>query len=204
MHRTEDMLRILTGISILWFLIPGYAISLIISFFVPPIYTGAAFDSGGVASGPMTTTFLLPFAVGACEAMVGNILTDAMSFYLYHNPTQIAWIGDYAKDAEMYDKCWRDESSNEFHFVVSDIPFDYTNKWLVNHTTKEAFAMDKPDDEDWVPYPVSLLTACGNGLGGGDYYGASKAVIGIWAMHVLSIEDAVPTDYSIISTIQFE
>ena len=71
------MLRILTGISILWFLIPGYAISLIISFYVPPIYTGAAFDSGGVASGPMTTTFLLPFAVGACEAMGGNILTDA-------------------------------------------------------------------------------------------------------------------------------
>ena len=71
------MLRILTGVSILWFLIPGYAISLTISFFVPPIYTGAAFDSGGVASGPMTTTFLLPFAVGACEAMGGNILTDA-------------------------------------------------------------------------------------------------------------------------------
>lgn len=71
------MLRVLTGISILWFLIPGYIISLVISFFVPPIYTGAAFDSGGVASGPMTTTFLLPFAVGACEALGGNIMTDA-------------------------------------------------------------------------------------------------------------------------------
>ena len=71
------MLRILTGVSILWFLVPGYVISLVISFFVPPIYTGAAFDSGGVASGPMTTTFLLPFAVGACTALGGNILTDA-------------------------------------------------------------------------------------------------------------------------------
>lgn len=71
------MLRILTGVSILWFLIPGYVISLMISFFVPPIYTGAAFDSGGVASGPMTTTFLLPFAVGSCTALGGNILTDA-------------------------------------------------------------------------------------------------------------------------------
>lgn len=71
------MLRILTGISLLWFLIPGYVISLLISFFVPPIYTGVAFDSGGVASGPMTTTFLLPFAVGACTALGGNILTDA-------------------------------------------------------------------------------------------------------------------------------
>lgn len=71
------MLRILTGISILWFLIPGYAISLIMTFFVPQIYTGIAFDSGGVASGPMTATFLLPLAMGACEALGGNILTDA-------------------------------------------------------------------------------------------------------------------------------
>lgn len=72
-----SMLRVITGISILPFLVGGYAISLTISFFVPHIYTGIAFDSGGVASGPMTTTFILPFAVGACEAMGGNIMTDA-------------------------------------------------------------------------------------------------------------------------------
>lgn len=71
------MLRILTGINIMWFLIPGYAISLIMTFFVPQIFTGIAFDSGGVASGPMTTTFLLPLAMGACEAAGGNVLTDA-------------------------------------------------------------------------------------------------------------------------------
>lgn len=71
------MLRVLTGISIMPFLICGYAISLIISFFVPNIYTGIAFDSGGVASGPMTSTFMLPFAMGACEALGGNVMTDA-------------------------------------------------------------------------------------------------------------------------------
>ncbi len=71
------MVRILTGISLMWFLIPGYAISLGMTFFVPQIFTGVAFDSGGVASGPMTTTFLLPFAMGACEALGGNVLTDA-------------------------------------------------------------------------------------------------------------------------------
>lgn len=71
------MFRILTGINIMWFLIPGYLISLTMTFFVPQIFTGIAFDSGGVASGPMTTTFLLPLAVGACEAVGGNILTDA-------------------------------------------------------------------------------------------------------------------------------
>ncbi len=71
------MLRILTGISIMWFLVPGYAISLVLTFFVPQIFTGIAFDSGGVASGPMTATFLLPLAMGACVAVGGNILTDA-------------------------------------------------------------------------------------------------------------------------------
>lgn len=71
------MTRVLTGISILWFLIPGYAIALILTFFVPKIFTAIAFDSGGVASGPMTATFLLPFAMGACEALGGNIITDA-------------------------------------------------------------------------------------------------------------------------------
>ena len=71
------MLRILTGISILWFLIPGYAMAIVLTYFVPHIFTGIAFDSGGVASGPMTATFLLPFAMGACEAVGGNIMTDA-------------------------------------------------------------------------------------------------------------------------------
>ena len=72
-----SMLRVLTGIPIMPFLIFGYAISLLITFFVPNIYTGIAFDSGGVASGPMTSTFMLPFAMGACEAIGGNVMTDA-------------------------------------------------------------------------------------------------------------------------------
>ncbi len=71
------MLRILFGIPILYILIPGYILALTLTFFVPKIFTAIAFDSGGVASGPMTATFLLPFATGACEAVGGNILTDA-------------------------------------------------------------------------------------------------------------------------------
>ena len=71
------MVRVLTGISILWFLIPGYAIALTISFFVPKLYTAIAFDSGGVASGPMTAAFLLPLAQGACVAVGGDLVTDA-------------------------------------------------------------------------------------------------------------------------------
>lgn len=72
-----SMIRTLTGISIYWFVLPGYAIAFILSYFVPKIFVGIAFDSGGVASGPMTSTFLLPFAIGACEASGGNVMTDA-------------------------------------------------------------------------------------------------------------------------------
>jgi hypothetical protein len=71
------MLRMLTGISIMWFLIPGYALAIVMTFFVSDMFTGVAFDSGGVASGPMTATFLSPLAMGACEALGGNMLTDA-------------------------------------------------------------------------------------------------------------------------------
>lgn len=71
------MIRVLTGISIFWFLVPGYGIAIVLSFFVPKIFTAIAFDSGGVASGPMTATFLLPFAIGACNAVGGNIVSDA-------------------------------------------------------------------------------------------------------------------------------
>lgn len=71
------MTRVLTGIPVLYFLIPGYAIAIILSFIVPKIFTAIAFDSGGVASGPMTATFLLPLAQGACEAVGGNLVADA-------------------------------------------------------------------------------------------------------------------------------
>ena len=70
-------LRIITGINILWFLIPGYVIALTLSFFVPKIFVGISFDSGGVASGTMMSAFVLPLCMGACNALGGNVMTDA-------------------------------------------------------------------------------------------------------------------------------
>jgi hypothetical protein len=71
------MVRILVGIPIIWILIPGYIIALGLTFFVPKIFTGIAFDSGGVCSGPLTSTFLLPLAMGTCQGAGGDIMTDA-------------------------------------------------------------------------------------------------------------------------------
>ena len=71
------MLRILLNIPIQWIIIPGYIIALALSLVVPKIFVGIAFDSGGVASGPMTSTFLLPLSIGVCNALGGDIMTDA-------------------------------------------------------------------------------------------------------------------------------
>lgn len=71
------MLRVITGLPIQYIVIPGYLAAMILSRIVPTIFVGIAFDSGGVASGPMTTTFLLPLSIGACETLGGNVMTDA-------------------------------------------------------------------------------------------------------------------------------
>lgn len=75
-----SVIRIIFKFSIMYYLIPGYLISLGLSFFVPKIYTAIAFDSGGVASGPLTSTFILPFAVGACMNYGGAMVVLENAF----------------------------------------------------------------------------------------------------------------------------
>ena len=75
-----SLLRIIVGFSLLWYLIPGYIISLGLAFFVPRLYTSMAFDSGGVASGPLTSSFILPFAIGICDAMQGESAVISLAF----------------------------------------------------------------------------------------------------------------------------
>jgi len=73
------VVRIIFDFSLVWYIVPGYFISLALSLVVPPMYTAVAFDSGGVASGPMTSGFILPFAIGVCVGIQGEaaVLRDA-------------------------------------------------------------------------------------------------------------------------------
>ena len=71
------MLRVSTGISIWWIIVPGYGLALLLTRFCPALFTAIAFDSGGVASGPMATTFVLALSLGASRALGGNPATDA-------------------------------------------------------------------------------------------------------------------------------
>jgi hypothetical protein len=75
-------LRILTGIPIIYILIPGYIIAFVLAFMVPKLFVGIAFDSGGVASGTMMSAFVLPLCIGACYTLNPGtadaaIMTDA-------------------------------------------------------------------------------------------------------------------------------
>ena len=72
-----SMYRVLSGVSLWHFIIPGYALAIILTFFTPKLFTAIAFDSGGVASGPMTSTFILSFTLGASTAAGGNPVLDA-------------------------------------------------------------------------------------------------------------------------------
>ena len=72
-----SMLRVLLGLNVLWIIVPGYVLALGMSFLCPKLFMAIAFDSGGVASGPMTAAFLLPMTMGLCTAVGGNLATDA-------------------------------------------------------------------------------------------------------------------------------
>ncbi len=129
-----SMVRVLTGISIFWFLVPGYAIALLLTFFVPPIFTSIAFDSGGVASGPMTATFLLPFAMGACASVGGNILTDAFGIVAMVAMTPLITIQMLGLVYQRKLKRSKDLTPEEEADMTDEI-IDYTKE-------------DQPDGED--------------------------------------------------------
>ena len=74
------MLRILLNVNVMYFLIPGYVIALGLTFFTPPMFTGIAFDSGGVASGAMVSSFVLPMAIGACSTVWGSGSVMTLAF----------------------------------------------------------------------------------------------------------------------------
>ena len=118
------MIRVLTGINILWFLVPGYFIALILTFLVPKLFTAIAFDSGGVASGPMTATFLLPLAMGACDALGGNIITDAFGIVAMVAMTPLITIQIMGLIFKIKESRLRKEVSSQIPIPVGDTAGD--------------------------------------------------------------------------------
>lgn len=137
-----------------------------------------------------------------------NSFCDGVAKLIYGKPSIVGWIGDYANDVgcdpEIYKKCWEKGLTQDFE---GDEDFSLFGKYLVNYSKDEWVDLDKyyrnsyaatrkkekGPGEVWVPHPLSLLTAVGNGQGGGDYGdGLCEDMVGIWGLDKISIEDAVP------------
>lgn len=139
------------------------------------------------------------------HSWIGNRFMNSISAYIYKNPTKVAWVGDYADDFEwgytaenqpdpkdLWSCAWGEDTQSD---CIKQLPFDYKGKYLCNHTKKTALSFDKyielSERDGWIVHPLSLLTACGNGLGGGDYRdnGYNYEDVGFWCNDVISIED---------------
>ena len=127
---------------------------------------------------------------------------NAIAEMLYKNPAQLAWVGDYANETEeekaVHQYAWGEDAplqklpEGDGHFVEG--------KFLVNHDKKEYIDIEhyteKSMYDDWCPHPLSLMTAMGNGRGGGDYRSPVNAdMIGSWAMDTISVEDEAPSNF---------
>lgn len=143
------------------------------------------------------------------HSWVGNSFMTAISKYIYKNITQVAWVGDYADGYEwnyghksispktLWAKAWDNGKPDE---VIEPTEFDLHNKFLVNHTRKIAIDLNDYIDNctrnGWCIHPLSLLTACGNELGGGDFNTRCVGgnIVDWWCWDRISIEDECPKD----------
>lgn len=132
-----------------------------------------------------------------------NPFVSSITKLLYKNPCKVAWIGDYSKtecteeiNPILFEFAWGDEV--EKHSIHQDEMY-LDGKYLVNHTIEAYLDCDKYkarcNNNDWILHPLPLLTAVGNGLGGGDYYGVNKDQVGGWAWCTISVEDDIPVGY---------
>lgn len=145
------------------------------------------------------------------HSWIGNRMMDSLSAKLFQCPMRVAWVGDYTdqldvcdlpnKDLdystmmELFRIAWNDENTKFHSLIITE--FEYSGTILVNHSKKLYLKMDKYIKaseykywgDSWCAHPLSLLTAIGNGLGGGDYSGINEDKVGIWAFDVISFEN---------------
>ena len=147
------------------------------------------------------------------HSYIHNWLMDSVAKFIHKNPTNLLWCGDYTEENNevenatggdvSYDDIWGEEEKMKNRFIFPLCKrFGYKNRYFVNHTKKEYISFDKYfekiGDEDLIINPISLLTALGNGRGGGDYYGdyPNTDKVGYWKWDLISIENKIPEGYT--------
>ena len=155
------------------------------------------------------------------HSWIGNYLVQAVVTRLYKNPSILFWMGDYAELSDITKEAAKtalfdynipigkqfmeDIHADKYNKrVISEKDFVHP-KYIINHTAKVYFDIDKctstppglePGDDDWIVHPLPLLTAVGNGRGGGDYYAEiDKQYVGNWAGDVIETAYEVPEGY---------
>lgn len=143
------------------------------------------------------------------HSYIGVGFMDAVSSKLYNEAKRVAWVGDYADEedtenitgaeaVELKKLAWNHDRDD--YYYIEPMRFDYTGKFLVNHDKKiyinmNEYIKDNMDADDWTTHPLSLLTALGNGKGGGDYHGTMEKEIGTWTMDLVEFKDEAPKGY---------
>lgn len=151
------------------------------------------------------------------HSYLNNEWTDALAYLIYHHKVRVAHVGDYANEFPQYELAYNDHVSrtplNIRNIWGKDLyndegllnRFDYSNKYLINWDKKLYIDFDKYKRKSTTPWsdevyvcPFTLLTALGNGRGGGDYYDEypNAEIIGSWAWDSISIEDSKPEDFA--------
>jgi len=152
------------------------------------------------------------------HSWIGNKYVNACLNTIYKNPCKVAWIGDYADSSKnLSDKikkfrpyfklAWsaNDILDNSTPEEIIDFNEENANYFLINHTKQTYLDLAKyiknstftPSwaDSSWCINPLPILTACGNGLGGGDYYGSDMKYVGTWAFDEIEFTNEKPENY---------
>jgi hypothetical protein len=134
----------------------------------------------------------------------GTNITNAISKFLYKNPSRLWWVGDYVGKEEAEEHEIPVVSNVNYGYKSDDATEDFIGFYILNHSKKVGFKLEKSIDNEWNIYPIALLTAVGNGRGGGDYFsGSNMELVGSWAGDILSVDEKIPTNYKEIKPLIF-
>lgn len=134
------------------------------------------------------------------HSWIGNKFCDVIASKIYKKPSRLVWCGDYADEFKNEDISYKD-ICNSNGVGVNSVSFSYAHKYFVNHDKKLYIDLDKyivkSNEDDWIINPIPLMTAQGNGRGGGDYHkeNPNSDKVGEWTWDLISIEDSIPQGY---------
>lgn len=135
------------------------------------------------------------------HSYIDNDFVNVIANEIVDYPAQLYWCGDYAEEKDfvspsvgkrIYNYAWN-RKGRDTTLEETNQEFDWSKDWYyINETKKEYIVMPKSNKRCWVLNPVSLLTAIGNGRGGGDYWGDKQQMIGCWAGNKVYLSETKP------------